>query len=195
MIYRLNKEDLLDTLTTWNRFLKRRVHLIACGGTALTLAEIKDSTKDADFIIPIEAEYVYLGKILENLGYQQVAASKWRGKGELYEYDFFKGKKIHTTELLESPLDKGNHEALFEFSYLYIGILNYYDLMISKLFRGTSVDIEDCALLIKAKIDSINMDIFKKRYEETAKYEIAHDRVMRNFESFLTMLKKEKLYG
>ncbi len=32
MNYRLNKQLLLDTLSQWNRFLNRRVHLIACGG-------------------------------------------------------------------------------------------------------------------------------------------------------------------
>ena len=34
MDYRLTKQHLLDALAQWNRFLKRKVHLIACGGTA-----------------------------------------------------------------------------------------------------------------------------------------------------------------
>ncbi len=40
MEYRLNKQTLLDTLEQWNVFIKRKVHLIACGGTALTLLDI-----------------------------------------------------------------------------------------------------------------------------------------------------------
>jgi len=52
MKYRLNKNTLLDILGHWNRFIKRKVHLIACGGTALTLLGIKPSTKDVDFIVP-----------------------------------------------------------------------------------------------------------------------------------------------
>jgi hypothetical protein len=41
MEYRLNKEKLLEELAVWNGLLKRRVRLIACGGTALTLLGIK----------------------------------------------------------------------------------------------------------------------------------------------------------
>jgi peroxiredoxin family protein len=48
MEYRLNKQKLLDIMELWNRFLKRRVHLIACGGTAMTLLDVKASTKDVD---------------------------------------------------------------------------------------------------------------------------------------------------
>ncbi|MEK6681720.1 MAG: hypothetical protein AABY79_07115 [Nitrospirota bacterium] len=46
MEYRIDKERLLDIISAWDSFLKRRVHLIACGGTALTLLGIKASTKD-----------------------------------------------------------------------------------------------------------------------------------------------------
>jgi hypothetical protein len=62
MGYRLDKIRLLDILGGWNRFLKRKVHLIACGGTAITLIGVKPSTKDVDFMIPsgcksIKAKY------------------------------------------------------------------------------------------------------------------------------------------
>ena len=33
--YRLNKDELLDILREWNRYLKGKIHLIACGGTAM----------------------------------------------------------------------------------------------------------------------------------------------------------------
>ena len=52
MEYRIDKEGLLDALGAWNGFLKRRVHLVACGGTALTLLDIKASTKDIDLLVP-----------------------------------------------------------------------------------------------------------------------------------------------
>ena len=55
MDYRLDKNRLLDILGNWNRFLKRKVHLIACGGTAMTLLGVKPSTKDVDFMAPREA--------------------------------------------------------------------------------------------------------------------------------------------
>lgn len=44
--YRLDKDELLDNLRAWNRVLRRKVQLIACGGTAMTLLGVKASTKD-----------------------------------------------------------------------------------------------------------------------------------------------------
>ena len=43
MEYGLNKDRLIDILKDWNHFLKRKVYLIACGGTAMTLAGVKES--------------------------------------------------------------------------------------------------------------------------------------------------------
>lgn len=59
MKYRLNKQTLLDILVQWNAFLKRKIHLIACGGTALTLLDIKQSTKDVDFLALLRKEKLY----------------------------------------------------------------------------------------------------------------------------------------
>ncbi len=119
MEHRIAKKGLLNQLGQWDGFLKRKVHLIACGGTALTL---------------------------------------------------FK-----------------------EFSHIYLGILNYYDLITSKLFRGTSVDIDDSLMLLKSKRNEININQLKKHYEETAKYEIAQDKVIKYLENFMDILKKEGL--
>ena len=55
--YRLGSAELLDTLDNWESLMNFRVHLIACGGTALTLLNIKESTKDIDFIVPVTNEY------------------------------------------------------------------------------------------------------------------------------------------
>jgi len=58
MDYRLDKHLLLDILGQWNGFAKRKIHLIACGGTAMTLQDIKESTKDVDFIVPVDLEHL-----------------------------------------------------------------------------------------------------------------------------------------
>ncbi len=94
MKYRLNKKHLFDTLAGWNSFLNRKVHLVACGGTACTLMDIKDSTKDVDFMVPILDEYDYLIKVLKKLGYERTTSSGWRRRGELYIFDLFRGKRI-----------------------------------------------------------------------------------------------------
>ncbi|MFC1708831.1 DUF6036 family nucleotidyltransferase [Candidatus Omnitrophota bacterium] len=195
MEYRLNKKDLLDTLGMWNSFLKKKVHLIACGGTALTLLDIKASTKDVDFIVPVEAEYDYLMKILPQLGYRQTTGSGWAKAGELYIYDLFRGKKVHTTELLESPLEKEGHILLKELTRIYIGVLNHYDLVITKLFRSTSVDIDDCLSLIRARRSQIDIKQLCARFKETAKYDVSEDKLLRNLGHFLEILKKVGIYG
>jgi len=195
MDYRLDKQTLLDVLGQWNGFLRRKIHLIACGGTALTLMDIKPSTKDADFMVPVEPEYRYLIRTLKDLGYQKKTGSGWQTKGDLFIFDLFAGKRIHTTELLTSPLEAGNHTLFKEFSHLYIGLLNPYDLIASKLFRGTSVDFEDCLMLIKARKDNIDIKRVEQHFKELASYDISEKRITKFIEDFLELLKKEGLYG
>ncbi|MBW1984249.1 MAG: hypothetical protein JRI53_05975 [Deltaproteobacteria bacterium] len=195
MDYRINKQTLLDLLGQWNKFLKRKVHLIACGGTALTLLDVKSSTKDVDFMVPIESEYEYLIQILKDLGYQQATGSGWRKETDIFVFDFFRGNYIHTTKLLESPLNEGRHVLLKEFSHLYIGILNDYDLMASKLFRGTGVDFEDCLTLVQAHKGKIDINGFTQHVKKLAKYDISETRIAKNLNDFLDLLREENLHG
>ena len=192
MNYRINKQSLLDTIQGWDSFLKRKIHLIACGGTAMTLFGIKESTKDIDLIVPDETEHRYLLDTLKQLGYKSVAGAGW-AKNDGFVFDLFCGKRVHTTELLESPLLEGNHTLLKEFTYVYLGVLNDYDLIISKLFRGTSVDMEDCLALVRAKKEEIEIEHLVSRYHETASFDISEEKVNKNLEYFLERLKKEGL--
>ena len=104
MEYFLNKNRLLEILGEWNRFLKRKVHLIACGGTAMTLMGVKSSTKDVDFIAPKVREHDYLTKQLKALGYKQVTDSGWKRAGEDFQFDIFRGNYIHPTFLFNDQL-------------------------------------------------------------------------------------------
>jgi len=190
MNYRIDKQGLLDKISVWDSFLKRKVHLIACGGTALTLLGVKASTKDIDLIVPDLTEYKYLINNLKRLGYKSVSGWGWT-RGDGFIFDLFRGKKVHTTELLDSPLDKGNHILIKEFSHIYLGVLNYYDLIIVKLFRATTVDIEDCLSLMKDKRQEIDLDLIEKRFRETASFDVSEDKVNDNWEHFLKMIKKK----
>ena len=194
MIYRLDKNRLLDILGGWNRFLKRKVHLIACGGTAMTLIGVKPSTKDVDFMIPNESEHDYLTKRLKALGYKRVTGSGWKRNGEDFQFDLFRGNYIHTTELLESPLDEGRHSTLKEFSYLYIGILNDYDLISSKLMRGTKVDFEDCLDLAETRQEKIDIERLIHHFYKMVIYDVAEYRLRPNIDHFLELLREKGLY-
>jgi len=192
MEYRVDKQSLLDGISVWDGFLRRKVHLIACGGTALTLLGVKASTKDIDLIVPEPDEYDYLIGILKQLGYKSASGWGWK-REDGYVFDLFKDKSVHTTELLESPLNKDNHTLVKEFNRIYLGVLNYYDIIISKLFRATAVDIEDCVLLVKIKKEDINLRKLEERFKETASYDISEDKANKNLTNFLRLLKKEGL--
>jgi len=194
MIYRLNKDGLLDILSGWNHFLKRKVYLIACGGTAMTLLGVKPSTKDADFMAPRGRDHDYLTKQLKALGYEQVTGSGWKRAGENFQFDIFRGNRIHTTELPVSPLEEKRHTILKEFSHLYIGVLNDYDLISSKLMRGTRVDFEDCLRLAKAHRAEIDMEKLIRHFHETVSYDVAEDRLRPNIDHFLELLRKKELH-
>jgi CRISPR/Cas system CMR-associated protein Cmr3 (group 5 of RAMP superfamily) len=160
----------------------------------MTLLEVKPSTKDVDFIIPDLAEYNYLIKILKDLDYEPVTSRGWKRRGDVFIFDLFPGKRIHTTELLESPLERENHRLLKEYSKLYIGILNDYDLIASKLIRGTGVDFEDCLMLMKFRRGDIDIEQLVGHYRELISYDISEARVGVHIDRFIELLKEEKLY-
>lgn len=193
MEYRLNKESLLTSLAQWNSFLKRKVHLIACGETAMTLLNIKESTRDIDFMVPKEGEYKYLVKTIQLLGYKNVPSYGWARSGEVFVFDLFPGNRIHTTDLLDDPLQEGKHVLIKEFSHIYLGVLNDYDLIVSKLFRGSEVDFQDCAHLIEAHKDEINIEKLKMHFFELLSYHsVGEERVKGHWETFEKRLKEVK---
>ncbi len=194
MEHRANKELLLARLADWDSFLRRRVRLIACGGTALTLLNMKPSTKDIDLIVPDPAEHDYLSRTLDQLGYKSVSGSGLR-RGDDFVFDLFRGPRVHTTDLLESPLEPDNHLLIKEFTYIYLGALNYYDLLITKLFRGTSADMEDCLALMRHKENDIDSQVFERRFRATASYDISEERVLKNLVYFLRLTKERNSNG
>ncbi len=191
MDYRLNKETLLEVMAAWNSYVNRKIHLIACGGTALTLLNIKESTKDVDFIVPDEKEYAYLISKLTDLGYERKTGSGWQRPGETYVFDLFCGKTIFTTELLESPLKEENHEPVMRFSHLYIGALNMYDLIASKLFRGSPVDYDDCLMLARARKGQLDLNHLENHYRKLALYHEPEETLLLNLEFFLDRFREE----
>lgn len=188
--YRLDKNELLDHMRAWNLILKRKVHLIACGGTAMTLSGVKESTKDVDFMVPVIREYNYLTKQLPAMGYTKTKGPGWQREGEVFHFDIFRGNNILTTGLLQSPLEERQNTPLIELSHLYIGILNDYDLITSKLMRGTRVDFEDCVLLATAHKVELDLERLVAYFHEIIGYDVAEDRLRPNIDHFLELLRK-----
>ncbi|OGX14561.1 MAG: hypothetical protein A2351_01345 [Omnitrophica bacterium RIFOXYB12_FULL_50_7] len=185
MEYRIKADELTRTLQVWDELMpgRRKIRLVACGGTALTLMGCKESTKDVDFLVPDPEEYHRLVDFLTKAGYQQVTQYGWKRDGETILFDLYPGKKVYVTELLTSPLARGGSQKWKAWNKIEVLVLNPTDLIISKMFRGTEVDIQDCLLLLsKEKLD---LEKFKRRYRETAQYEIGEAKVLRNLEILL----------
>ncbi len=186
---RIDKNTLLDQISAWNSVVPGKIRLIACGGTAMTLIGAKESTKDIDLMIPEENEYKKLISTLEKIGYKNVTGNGWSKDNEVV-FDIYCGNKIHTTELVHSPLEPGRSLMLKKYSKISIGILNYYDLIISKLFRGTSIDYDDCESLAEKKKDEIDFNRLEKEFIEVAKGDISEEKVLKHFDKFKKTLKQ-----
>jgi len=56
-----------------------------------------------------------------------------------------------------------------------------------------AVDIDDCLALIRSKKQDIDFECLEKRFKETASFDVSEDKVNKNFEHFMKILKKEGL--
>ena len=74
----------------------------------------------------------------------------------------------------------------------YLGALNLQDLIITKIFRGTRVDVVDCVAAFAAY--DINPEELLKRYAEAAKYDLNPEKMIQNFIIFTeALLEKGKV--
>jgi len=185
--YRITSRQLLQAIDNWEHLINFKVNLIGCGGTALTLLGIKDSTKDVDFIVPLPREYEKLMKFLRSLGYVEKGGGLAHPDDPHFLYQFWFGDRVFTTNLLDSPLEPGRNIIVKKWRHIYLGALNLMDLIITKMFRGTRLDIDDCvAAYAAAKIEPEKL---MERYAEAAKYDLDPDKMMQNF-----ILLVEKLF-
>ena len=189
--YRISGVDLLDTLENWDSLMNFRVRLIACGGTALTLLNIKESTKDIDLIVPETSEYDKLMKFLKALNY------RFKGNGLVHEddpyfiYQFWCGNKVFTTDLLESPLKENKHILINRWTHIYLGALNLTDLIITKMFRGTPGDREDSIAAFST--GQVDAEKLLESFSEAARYDLNPEKVMQNFGYLVEGLHEERL--
>jgi hypothetical protein len=187
--YRLSVEDLLQVLFEWDVILSTRVLLVACGGTALTLLELNASTRDVDFLIPREAEYVQLTNMLKELGYRQgtKGANSWLHPQKRYIFDLYLGSTIFQTDLLDPVDDPARHKVIRVMEHVDLAVLNSLDLIISKMFRGTNIG-DDSLILIKR--ESIPLLELFGRYKETASFSVFEQQCRRNFGYLIDALEK-----
>lgn len=126
---RVSKEGLLEVLEAFDKEASRKLTLIAVGGTALTLLDIKASTKDIDFNIPSHEDYAEFKHL-----YDRIKPG--------VQIDFWESNMIFSEVL---PEDYVEHASSYKsgFKSLAIKILDPLDIACSKISRFDEADMED----------------------------------------------------
>jgi len=189
--YRITGMELIETIDNWEHLINFKVNLIGCGGTALTLLEIKDSTKDIDMIVPVQNEYERLMTFLRSIGYQEKGNGLAHPDDPNFQYQFWTGNRVFTTGLLDSPLEPDKNILIKKWKHIYLGALNLQDLIITKMFRGTQVDLDDCVAAFAAS--KMNPEALLERYAESAKYDLNPEKMIMNFIIFTEALAEKGL--
>ena len=158
----VNAEELFELLRSISKFIEKKVRMYALGGTALTILNIKASTRDIDVNIDAREEYEYICRIFEDMGFEKTGTYRWITQEGL-AFDLFWGSNILGTSLLPDCLEKAKYIDSFGNIELYT--LSLYDVIISKLARGDQRDFDDIkSIFMKEKI---SLRKLAERYKET----------------------------
>jgi len=151
--------------------LDTSIELFAIGGTAMVLKNIKEATKDIDFLTT--AKYKDIKKLFELAGLEEKESSKLCNIWYLGDtrIDIFYGEFILGTTLPEDWEQLSEH--IRDVGKLKLYILNWYDIIITKIARSEPRDIEDILKIME--IDKINFKKLKKRYYELAEVSLIAD--------------------
>lgn len=170
--------DFLNLIADLNEPLK----LYAIGGTAMVLSGIKESTKDIDFLT--NDEYEKIKRMFELAGLKEESSNKicniWRLNNtriDIFYDGFIMGIPFPSDwKELSKKINQRGKINLF--------ILNWYDLIITKISRSEKRDIDDIIAIIKSQ--KIDFKFLKERY-----YSLAETTLISDFDYKFKHLEKE----
>jgi len=167
---KVTDKDLIDLLRSIDPYISRKVYLIAIGGTALTLLELKPSTLDIDFNLPREEDSQKIRKLFRELDFERINRNKWISPNgliiDLCDLDY-----IFCVQLPESSIE--NSVLIKEFEHISLKALNLYDLIISKLARSETKDMDDIITVFQNR--KINPEKLFHRYRRTMEFSLVKD--------------------
>lgn len=151
--------------------LNEPLELFAIGGTAMVLKGIKESTKDIDFLTNESHEKIR--KLFKLAGLKEESPNKicniWRldkSRIDLFYDGFIMG--------ISFPDDwKELSEKIKEIGKIKLYILNWYDLIITKISRSEERDIDDIIKIIQSQ--NLDFEFLKKRYYSIAETALISD--------------------
>ena len=143
----ITKNDLLNWLKEIDSKLKNKLILMAIGGTAMTLLDLKESTIDIDFDISKENYDEFKNLVLQS---------------KKFRVDIFTKGYIFSEQLPNDYIDFASNYN-FKFKNIILKILNPIDIILTKSARYNARDEEDIAILVKKiKIDESKL---KERFQ------------------------------
>ena len=144
--------------------LNEEIEFFAIGGTAMVLKNIKETTKDIDFLTT--ANYKKIKKLFELAGLKEESNSKICNIWYLdnIRIDIFYDEFIMGTTLPEDSQELS--EYIKSIGKLKLYILNWYDIIITKIARSELRDIKDSIKIIKSQ--NIDFNKLKERYYKLA---------------------------
>ena len=154
-----NKTELLEFIKQLDAYLDEETILVAIGGTALTLLNIKSSTRDIDLIVPEKHSLEVLKSLFIKLNFKELAINRWlTNEGiiiDLYPEDY-----VINVKLLDSSIEKS--ELIRRFDNITLKALNLYDICITKIDRGDKRDYDDIKLVLEKS--KVNLKMLIRRY-------------------------------
>lgn len=166
----INANELLEFIESIDKFLDDKISLYALGGTALTLRQIKISTRDIDINVKTKKEHHIMKNLFQELGFKKISILRWISQEGL-AFNLFHGSEILGTHLLPDCLDQA--KKIQEFQNIKILTLSLEDIIISKLARGDTRDFEDIKTIFFKK--NINKKNLIQRYKETMENSIVQN--------------------
>lgn len=135
-----DKQDLLAYLHQIGNELKKKVTLVAAGGTAMTLYDLKEATKDVDFCAQTREDWASVHS----------AAKKVKSG---FRLDLFREGHIYILQLPDDYMTK-SRPLKAQFKNLVVKLLSPIDIILTKTSRLNERDIEDIrALVSKKRVD------------------------------------------
>jgi len=129
----LDKSRLLDFLAVLDVELNRKITVVAVGGTAMTLLDLKPSTIDIDFTV-LNADYDDFNKALANLSHG-------------FKVDVYIDGMIFSQALPDDYLEKS--VPITSFQHINLKALHPVDIVVTKIGRLDQRDIQDIEACVK----------------------------------------------
>src|SRR4030042_3849933 len=129
----LDKSALLDFLAVVGEDVSKEITLVAVGGTAMTLLDLKTSTIDVDFTIPSK----------DKLAFDKALANTPHG----FQTDVWQAGTVFSQSLPDDYLEKSIEITTFK--HIRLRALHPIDIVVTKIGRLDDRDVQDIEECIK----------------------------------------------